>query len=207
MNPTPLHFYFEFASPYAYFASLAVEDLCARHGLELVWKPVMLGAIFKHTGAKPLLLDGVRGQYAIMDIRRWAKRHDIPLALPTKTPTNSLKAARGLLYLRGQGSEDNSITASYVHGCFSAHWVEGLDLYDDDTLAGVVRGIGENVDAFFAAISRPELKQQLIDETEHARRRGVFGAPTFIYGDEMVWGNDRMGLLEQIIAEHGAHIA
>jgi 2-hydroxychromene-2-carboxylate isomerase len=195
-RPRALDFYFEFASPYAYFASLAVEGLCARHGLELRWKPVMLGAVLKHTGAKPLLTDGVRGEYATMDCLRWARRHGIPFRLPEAFPTNSLKAARGALVLRGR-----PVLARYIHACFRAHWVEGRDLYDDAVMTDILREVGEDVEAFFAAIADAALKRQLIDETEAARLRGVFGAPTFFYGDEMVWGNDRMGLLEEIIAE------
>jgi 2-hydroxychromene-2-carboxylate isomerase len=191
-----LEFYFEFASPYAYFASLAVEDLCARHGLELVWRPVMLGAILKHTGAKPLLLDGIRGEYATMDVQRWAGRKGIPFNLPPSFPTNSLKATRGVLHLRG-----SSAMAAYIHACFRAHWVEGRDLFDGDVMVGIVGGLDLDAEDFFAAINEPALKQQLIDETEAARLRGVFGAPTFFHGGEMVWGNDRMGLLEEIIVE------
>ena len=196
MNPTALEFYFEFASPYAYFASLAVEELCERHDLELVWRPVMLGAVLKHTGAKPLLTDGVRGEYATMDCLRWAKRHGIPFRLPEAFPTNSLKAARGALVLRGR-----PVLARYVHACFRVHWADGRDLYDDAVLTDIVGEVGENVDAFFAAIADSALKRQLIDETDAAWQKGVFGAPTFFYGNEMVWGNDRLPQLEEIIAE------
>ena len=196
MSRPVLDFYFEFASPYAYFASLQVEGLCARRGLELTWNPVMLGAIFKHTGAKPLLTDGVRGEYATMDIQRWARRNEIPFKMPEVFPTNALKAARGALHLR-----ENPALPRYVHACFHAHWAQGRDLFDDGVLAAIVEGLGANVQAFFAAIGQPALKQQLIEETDAARRRGVFGAPTFFYGGEMVWGNDRMGLLEEIIVE------
>ena len=198
-NHGELDFYFEFASPYAYFASLAVEDLCARHGLELVWKPVMLGAILKTTGERPLLSDGIRGDYARMDCLRWAARHGLPFRLPPVFPTNSLKAARGAVWLEGRPER-----AAYIHACFRAHWVDGRELFDDEVMADIVKGLGLEPDHFFTAISQPALKQRLIDQTEAARQRGVFGAPTFIYGNEMVWGNDRMGLLEAIIAEHGA---
>ncbi|MCZ6558307.1 MAG: 2-hydroxychromene-2-carboxylate isomerase [SAR324 cluster bacterium] len=195
-NGTVLDFYFEFSSPYAYFASLNVEALCARHGLELAWKPIMLGGIFKHTGAKPLLGDGMRGEYATMDCQRWARRHGIPFQLPSPFPVNSLKAARGVLHFR-----DRSCLAPYIHACFHACWADGRDLFEEGTMADIVAGLGEEVEEFSAAIAAPEIKQRLIAETETARLRGVFGAPTFFYGDEMVWGNDRMGLLEELIAE------
>ena len=69
-------------------------------------------------------------------------------------------------------------------------------------LARVVAEIGADPAAFATAIAEPALKQRLIDATEAARLRGVFGAPTFCYKEEWVWGNDRMGLLEEIIGDH-----
>jgi 2-hydroxychromene-2-carboxylate isomerase len=191
-----LEFYFEFSSPYAYFASLSVEALCERHGLGLVWRPIMLGAIIRHTGAKPLLTDGIRGEYATMDCHRWARRNGIPFQVPEPFPVNSLKAARGaLLYA------DRPLLAAYLHACFHACWAEGKDLFQDETIEEIVRGVGEAPEDFFSGIAAPALKQRLIEETEAAHRRGVFGAPTFFYKDEMVWGNDRMPLLEELIRE------
>ncbi len=194
-----LEFYFEFSSPYAYFASLEVEALCARRGLRLAWKPIMLGAILKHTGARPLLTDGIRGVYATMDCHRWARRHGIPFQVPEPFPVNSLKAARGVLLYA-----ERPFLARYIHACFRACWAEGRDLFLEETMAAVVREVGEAPETFFAGIAEPAVKERLIGETEAARARGVFGAPTFFYKEEMVWGNDRMGLLEAIIADDQA---
>jgi len=191
-----LEFFFEFSSPYAYFASLNVEALCARRGLRLVWKPIMLGGILKHTGAKPLLTDGIRGEYATMDCHRWARRHGIPFQVPEPFPVNSLKAARGVLLYAAQ-----PFLTRYIHACFHACWAEGKDLYLDETMAGIVREVGQEPEAFAAGIAEAAVKERLIAETEAARQRGVFGAPTFFYKNEMVWGNDRMPLLEAIITE------
>ncbi|MCH7477793.1 MAG: 2-hydroxychromene-2-carboxylate isomerase [SAR324 cluster bacterium] len=194
-----LDFYFEFASPYAYFASLAVEELCGRYGLALAWRPLMLGAVFKRTGAKPLLTDGVRGEYATMDCLRWAKRRNIPFRLPELFPLNSLKAARGALVLG-----EKPCLVPYIHACFRAYWVEGKDIFQEETLGEIVTELGEDAERFFAAIGAEPIKQRLKEETEVALQRGVFGAPTFFYGSEMVWGNDRLPLLEEIIREDRA---
>ncbi len=191
-----LEFYFEFSSPYAYFASLEVEALCRRNGLRLMWRPVMLGGILKQTGQKPLLTDGVRGEYSTMDCLRWARRAAIPFRIPEPFPVNSLKAARGVLLFH-----DRQWLAAYIHACFRAVWAEGKDPYADETMAEIVAGLGQDAEAFLAGIEEPAIKQRLKDETEAARLRGVFGAPTFFFQDEMMWGNDRMPLLEEIIAE------
>ncbi|HEX7928634.1 MAG TPA: DsbA family protein, partial [bacterium] len=114
-RPLPVEMFFDFASPYAYFASERIEELCARAGAQVQWRPIMLGAIFPRTGAKPLLSDGVRGEYARMDCARWARLHGIPYREPVNFPVNSLKAARGALLLA-----DHPLRSDYVHACFRA---------------------------------------------------------------------------------------
>jgi len=192
--------YFDFSSPYAYFASERIEGLCGRLGVGLRWRPILLGPIFKRTGAKPLLNDGVRGAYARMDCARWARLHDLPYREPESFPVNSLKAARGALVLA-----ESERLGDYIHGCFRAYWRHGEDLFKDDTLAEVVSGLGVDADAFLAGIQSPAVKQRLMDETERAWQLGVFGAPTFIVAGERLWGNDRLPLLETIVRQHRKH--
>ena len=108
------------------------------------------------------------------------------------------------LHLRGRAAE-----APYIHACFRAHFVDGRDLADDALLDDIVRSLGEDVVGFRAALAAPAVKQRLAEETETAFARGVFGAPTFFFGDEMFWGNDRLALLEATVAaarrQRGAH--
>ena len=193
-----VEFYFEFASPYAFPSSETIEAVCARLGVPLVWRPFMLGPILRRTGARPLFVDSGRGAYARRDCLRWAGVHGIPFRHWATAPTNSLKAARGALYLQGRRTQ-----AAFIHACFRAHFVEGRNLYDDELLAQGVSEPGEDVTAFRAAIAAPALKQRLIDETESASTRGVFGAPTFFFGDEMFRGNDRLAVLEAIVRASG----
>lgn len=198
-----VEFYFEFASPYSYLSSEAIEALCARLHAPLVWKPIMLGPILRRTGARPLYGDGPRERYTRHDCLRWARLHGIPFRHYAEAPTNSLKAARGALHLL-----DGPLGIPFVHACFRAHFVDARDLYDDAVLADIVRGLGGDLDTFRAAIAEPALKQRLIEETEAAYARGVFGAPTFFCGGEMLWGNDRLGLLEDLICDaQGGRVA
>ena len=193
-----VEFYFELASPYAYLSSERIEAVCAGLGVPLVWKPFMLGPILRRTGARPLFLDGLRGAYARQDCLRWARLHGIPFRYWAAEPTNSLKAARGALVLQGRASH-----VPFIHACFRAHFVEGRNLDDDGLMAELVSGLGEDAAAFRSAIAAPELKRRLIDETEAAFARGVFGAPTFFFGDEMFWGNDRLTMLEAVVLASG----
>lgn len=158
MDARPVEFYFEFASPYAYLSSEAIEALCARLGVPLVWKPFLLGPILQRTGSRPLFVDGRRGDYARADCRRWARLQGVAFNHWGEAPTHSLKAARGALALEGRPGR-----VPFIHACFRAHFVEGRDLYDDAVLAGIVRGVGEDAEAFFAAIAEPALKARLRD--------------------------------------------
>jgi 2-hydroxychromene-2-carboxylate isomerase len=200
-----VEFFFDFASPYAYFASERIEPLCERLGVRLRWRPIMLGPIFQRTGARPLLTDGVRGEYARMDCRRWARLHGVPYREPAAFPVNSLRAARGALVLAGQaaGLSAPATLSNYIHACFRAYWRDGKDLFADETLAAIAKEMRLDADEFLRAIQAPETKQRLIEATEHAWQRGVFGAPTFIAGNERLWGNDRLPMLETLVREQG----
>jgi len=198
-----IEFYFEFASPYSYLSSQVIEGLCRRRSVELAWKPIMLGPIIKRTGARPLFVDGLRGAYAKMDCERWAIGAGIPFRHWAAEPVNSLKAARGVLALMARLGPGSPLVARFIHGCFRAHFVEGKDLFDDTVLTGIVYGLGENPEDFLTDLNAGDIKQRLIEETESAFARGVFGAPTFFYDGEMFWGNDRLTILEERIALDG----
>lgn len=195
-------FYFEFASPYAYFSSRQLPALCDRIGIRVDWKPILLGPIFRRTGARPLLTDGRRGEYAKRDCRRWALMHGIPYREPDRFPLYSLPAARGALVLEGHPQRE-----AYVHAVFRAYWVDGRNVGEPEVLGEVAAGLGLDRHEFLTAIEQGEVKERLKQETEAAWTRGVFGAPTFFYRDEMLWGNDRLPMLERLIQEDRARPA
>ena len=95
----PIDFYFEFASPYGYLASTQIEALAARHGRTVAWHPIMLGAAFKETGARPLMQTPLKGPYLLHDVPRFARLLGVPLTLPPVMPMNSLAASRACVWL------------------------------------------------------------------------------------------------------------
>jgi 2-hydroxychromene-2-carboxylate isomerase len=117
----------------------------------------------------------------------------VPFRVPEPFPVNSLKAARGALVL-----EHDAHRVDYIHACFRAYWQQGRDISQDSVLLGIVAALGLDVPAFRKRIADPAVKARLQQETEEAWDRGVFGTPTFFYGDEMLWGNDRLPVLEQL---------
>jgi len=97
--PHPIEFFFDFSSPYGYIASRLIDDLAARHGREVVWRPILLGAIFKLTGQAPLTMIPLKGDYARRDFSRTARLHGIPFAMPAQFPFSGVHANRAFYWL------------------------------------------------------------------------------------------------------------
>jgi len=190
--------YFDFSSPYSYLASTRVEEIAARQGAEVLWRPILLGPILKAAGRQPLFHRPVEGSHARVDLRRWAEHLGIPYTDPPTFPVHSLAAARGFRFAREAGKG-----GAYCRAALRACWGEGRELADLPVLRDVADQVGLDPDAFEASLSDPGVKQWLREEVDEAARRGVFGAPTFFVGDEMFHGNDRLMFVEEALARDG----
>jgi 2-hydroxychromene-2-carboxylate isomerase len=189
-----LEIFWDFSSPYSYLGSTQAEALAERTGATLVWKPMLLGGVFKSIGQveAPLLTwSDAKRMHGLKDLVRWAEHYGVPFQFPSHFPTNSLKAMRAYLAL------PESRRKAFREKTYRAYWAEDRDITDDATLREL---IGEGADEVLAATQRPEIKQALIDATHEAVKRGVFGAPTWIIdGEELVWGQDRIPIVERAL--------
>lgn len=189
-----LEIFWDFSSPYSYLGATQAESLAKRTGATLVWKPMLLGGLFKAIGQveAPVLTWGeAKRLHTLKDLQRWADLFGVPFAFPTRFPVNSLKAMRAWIALPESRRDD------FRARTYRAAWAEDSDLTDDATLRALIGQDGADV---LAATQRPEIKQALIDATNDAVKRGVFGAPTWIVGDELIWGQDRIPLVERALA-------
>ena len=191
-----LEIYWDFSSPFAYLGSTQAENLAVRHGARLVWRPMLLGGVFKAIGqaAVPLFTwSDAKKKYYFDDMHRWAAYWGVPFRFPTRFPMNSLKPMRAYLALPEERRKD------YRERAFRAAWGEDRDLGDD----GVLREcIGAGADEVLAKTQDPAVKKALIDATDHAVKAGVFGAPTWVVdGKELFWGQDRLPLVERELAK------
>jgi uncharacterized protein (TIGR00369 family) len=191
--------YFDFSSPYSYLASTRVEEVAARQGAEVMWRPILLGPVLKGTGRQPLFHRPVEGDHARVDLARWADRLGVPLAFPPEFPVHSLAAARGFHMARRAGQ-----AGAYCRAVLHACWGEGRDVADTAVLRGIAAGLGMDAGSFEASLHDPEVKAWLRAEVDEAIRRGVFGAPTFFVGGEMFHGNDRLDFVEEALARGAA---
>jgi 2-hydroxychromene-2-carboxylate isomerase len=198
--PQPIDFYFEFASPYGYLASTQIDALAGGHGRTVAWHPIMLGAAFKETGARPLMQTPLKGPYLLHDVPRCARLLGVPLTLPPVMPMNSLAASRACVWLEEDDPEQaKSLAKALLH----AHWGDGRDLGAPEAVADVAAGLGIERHDLLAAVADQRIKERLKEQTQAAIERGVFGSPFIFVDGEPFWGADRLPQVDAWLARGG----
>lgn len=195
--PNPLDFYFDYSSPYGYIAALKIDDLAARYGRVVRWKPVLLGAVFKVTGGKPLPMLPLKGDYAMIDVARSARFHGLPYRQPSKFPIAGQAPSRAFYWL---DDRDPVRAHELARALYHAYFVEDRDISSPETTADIAATLGLDRNAVLAAIGSEALKQRLRQETEAAIARGVFGSPYFVVDGEPFWGADRLDQIGRWLA-------
>lgn len=190
----PIEFYFEFASPYGYFASTRIDGIGAKYGRSVLWRPIMLGAALKATGSQPNVLIPIKGEYFRSDIIRCARILGLAFTMPDKMPMNSLAVSRAFYWLDG---EDPAKAKQLAEAVYHAHWGLGRDMSDVEEVARVAEPLGIDGEALKAACQDQAVKDKLKDITMASVEAGVFGSPFFIADGEQFWGHDRLDHLER----------
>jgi 2-hydroxychromene-2-carboxylate isomerase len=191
-----LDFFFDFSSPFAYLASTAVEALAIRTGARLVYRPFLLGALFKKIGTPDVPLFSMpeaKRRHAMHDLTRWADYRRVPLRFASRFPVNTVKPLRMVL------AAPDLVRPALVAALFRAVWVDDLDLGDDATLIQVANGAGADGAALAEASRTETMRAALRSATEDAEAAGVCGAPSFAVDGMVFWGQDRMELVEEAL--------
>jgi len=194
-----IEFYWDLGSTNSYFALHLIKPVAAKHGARLVPHPFNLGYVFRHHNY--VLMDEPKAKIAnrIVDLRRWAKRHKLPFRMPTKFPIKTSPALRGALAMRRFGKE-----WEFMEAIFAAYWE-----HDDASVAELAglrplaEVLGVEPGRFLTLTESEEVRQELIAETDAGLARGVFGAPSFVVGNEIFWGKDRMDFIDEELARLG----
>jgi len=190
---TQLDFYFDFGSPTAYLAYMRLKQLQQQYDLEVVYKPMLLGGVFKATDNSSPVTIPAKGKYMLeQDLPRFAQRYGVELAFNPFFPINTLYLMRGVFAAR----KLNSLPA-YLDAVYKAMWVDQKNMGDLEVVADVLSSAGLDSEALLQATQEPEIKQALIAATDEAVSRGAFGAPTMYIGDEMFFGQDRLDFVEE----------
>jgi 2-hydroxychromene-2-carboxylate isomerase len=184
-----LEFWFDFGSTYSYLSAMRIEDAARRHGVSIVWKPFLLGPIFRAMGMEtsPFLLQPEKGAHAWRDMERQCDKYGLRWTRPTDFPRTGVLPARIALLGTGQ-----AWIGAFCRQVMERNFVLDRDINQPDGMMPILAGLGLKAGDILAQAQAEPTKTGLRAQTEQARARGIFGAPTFFAGTEMFWGNDRL---------------
>lgn len=190
-----VEFFFDYVSPAAYLAYTQLPKIAERTGSELIYKPFLLGGVFKATGNSAPMTVPAKGAWLIKDLARCAARFDVPFTLNQFFPINTIQLMRGAVWAR-----ENGFLEAYSKVMFEAMWVESKNLNNPEVVSEVLQSMDIAADDFLAAVNDQAVKDGLKALTEEAVSRGAFGAPTMFVGEEMHWGQDRLEFVEAALS-------
>jgi 2-hydroxychromene-2-carboxylate isomerase len=198
-SPT-IEFWFDFSSPYAFFASLSIEEIAARHRRSVQWRPFMLGVLFKATGMTSLTQTPLRGDYAKHDWLRLARRAGVVFNPPESHPATQLPASRAFYWIESKRPE---LAVPFAKRVFQSYFSAGHDTAQPDRVAAIASDLGIAATAVIEAIALPAAKEEVRARTDEALRRGIFGSPFFVVDGEPFWGHDRLTMLDEWLQRGG----
>ncbi len=189
-----IEFFYDYGSPYSYLADSRLPALAARTGAEVLYRPMLLGGVFKATGNRSPFADPVepRRAYFSRELRSEVEHVGVEFVSNPHFPIDTLGLMRMAHAARAEG-----VFEPFHAAIFRAFWVEGVALGDVDLAIGVLEAAGLPGKRIAAAAASDEAKAALRATTDEAVERGVFGAPTFFVDGEMFFGNDRLDRVEK----------
>ena len=199
-----LHVYFDYGSPYAYLAWQRITNVHPERykDVEVLWKPVSAGHIFKMDGTAPNMTMPNQARYLLADVSRWAAKYNVPFAPPKQgspgqMPVNSINSMR-LHFIADQGGPE--MEAAWMDAVFHAYFRDGRDISDPAVLEDLCQQVGIRDGP--EACNHESIKRLLIANTQEAYEAGAPGVPfTVLEHDtgvkEVFWGNDRLEWVEQ----------
>jgi 2-hydroxychromene-2-carboxylate isomerase len=183
-----VHFWFEFGSTYSYPSAMRVENEAAARGVTVRWRPFLLGPIFRSQGwlDSPFNIYPVKGKYMWRDLARICAAQGIALRQPTRFPRNGLLPAR-----IAARYADAPWVPAFVRGIYEANFARDEEISDPAVVASVLEAVGQPA-SLLEEGSSEDAKAKLRANSDEAIARGIFGAPSFVAGNELFWGNDRL---------------
>ena len=182
-------FWFEFGSNYSYLSVMRIENAAVKHGVKVIWKPFLLGPIFKSFGwnTSPFVLQKEKGEYMWNDMVRQCRKYDLPWTRPTTFPRSAVLPLRVALI----GAEQPWM-GEYCKRIMLNNFAKDRDINSQETVGEVLAQLGLPAAEIINNAQAEQNKLRLREQTEAAKARGIFGAPTFFVRGEMFWGNDRL---------------
>jgi 2-hydroxychromene-2-carboxylate isomerase len=184
-----IEFWFEFGSNYSYLSVMRIEDEARRLGVQVLWKPFLLGPIFRALGMEnsPFVLQKEKGAYVWRDMARQCRKYGLRWMQPSVFPRLGVLPLRVALI----GANEPWMGA-FCRRVMELNFVFDKDINQPEELAPILVDLGLPVPELLAQAQAESNKNRLRQQTDEAQTRGIFGAPTFFVGREMFWGNDRL---------------
>lgn len=185
-----IEFWFEFGSNYSYLSVMRIEDLAAKYGVRISWQPFLLGPIFQSFGwsTSPFVLQKEKGEYMQKDMSRHCRKYGLPpWKMPTQFPRLGVLPLRVMLVGHGQ-----QWISEFAKRVMLLNFHLDRDINSREEIAGILTDLGQATADILAQAQSDPIKTRLREQTETAKTRKIFGAPTFFVRGEMFWGNDRL---------------
>ena len=181
-----IDFYFDFISPYSYFAHKKIKIIQERKKITFNYKPILVGGLHKLQGITAPAFIKAKLTHMISDCTLIAKKNNFDFNWNSKFPINSLNIMRGYLFI------NDDLKNLYLNIIFDAYWRDNLDTSNEDILKTLLEKSNVNSDSFFLGIKDYEIKDELKNVTQEAHTKGIFGTPTFTINNKIFWGQDRL---------------
>jgi len=187
-------FYFDFSSPYGYFAATKIDAMATKYGRAVNWRPILLGAVFKLNGQQPLPTIPLKGSYAKHDMLRSARWFDVPFKIPTKFPIGTIAPCRAFYWVH---DKDAVLAKKFALALYHAYFAEDRDISNPEVTANVAAKLGLEKETLSQALNDAAVKERARSEVDAAIERGVFGSPYLVVDGEPFWGADRLEQAER----------
>ncbi|KAB8062908.1 2-hydroxychromene-2-carboxylate isomerase [Janthinobacterium violaceinigrum] len=184
-----LEFWFDFGSNYSYLSAMRIEALAREKKVQVIWKPFLLGVVFKALGweTSPFVLQKIKGDYTCRDMARQCDKYGLPWRQPAAFPRTALLPMRVALVGADQGW-----IAPFARRMMTMNFAEDRDIDNLEAVSEALAGLGLDAGAIVALALTPDNKLRLRRQTQQAQALHLFGAPSFLSGGELFWGNDRL---------------
>jgi 2-hydroxychromene-2-carboxylate isomerase len=192
-----IDYYFSPVSPWTYLGHARFTEIARRHGASIAPKPVDYGRIFPLSGGLPVAKRAAQRQaYRLVELARWRDHLGVPMNIEPKYFPYDARLATLAIIAAGDADKAMKLAGAFLRGC----WAEERNMADEAEVAAVIRAAGLDGNALLKQANAPETASRYEAFTDEAIARQVFGAPTYVYKDELFWGQDRLEFLERALA-------
>lgn len=191
-----IDFYFDVGSPYSYLGATQIDAIAAKHGATVRYKPFLLGAVFKATGNVTPANLSAKAKWACADLYAWAELYGVPFQFPASFPPNTVRAMRACC-----AAEEHGKTRQLAMALFTGYFTRGIDPSSQEGLTLASKSVGLDPASVLAAIETAPVKAALRANTDEALAAGAFGAPSMVYRGTLLWGNDRLAMLDHLLGK------